>query len=133
MRLTLRMRLTRRMLRTRRITPAGSGQRARGVPALIEQRLVFDASAYSADSIQRAAYRFSDRLAIDLSQSGGEFLCTVLISDEFSSSADEIAIEFRNEVLDQVLRERIRGETEGVRNVILALAFSNTGLTESRE
>ena len=36
--------------------------------------------------------------------------------------------EFQNEVLDQVLRERIRNETKEVRNLILALAFSNTGL-----
>jgi His-Xaa-Ser system protein HxsD len=100
---------------------------------VIEQQLVFDASAHSADSIQRAAYRFSDRLAIDLTQSNGEFLCTLLISDELVESVEEIAVEFRSEVLDQVLRERIRGETEGVRNLILALAFSNTGLTESRE
>jgi His-Xaa-Ser system protein HxsD len=100
---------------------------------LIEQQLVFDVSAYSVDSIQRAAYRFSDRLAIDLAQTSEGFLCTLLISDEFSESVDEIAVEFRNEVLDQVLRERIRSETEGVRNVILALAFSNTGLTDSLE
>ena len=39
--------------------------------------------------------------------------------------------EFRNEVLDETLRERIRDDTKEVRNVILALAFSNTGLAET--
>jgi hypothetical protein len=29
-----------------------------------------------------------------------------------------------------VLRERIRGETEDVRNLVLALAFSKTGLSD---
>ena len=36
--------------------------------------------------------------------------------------------EFRNEVLDETLRSRVRDETREVRNLILALAFSNTGL-----
>ena len=36
--------------------------------------------------------------------------------------------EFRNEVLDQDLREVIGAETAGVRNAVLAYAFSRTGL-----
>jgi His-Xaa-Ser system protein HxsD len=100
---------------------------------VIEQQVSFDVSAYSADAIQRAAYRFSDRLALDLKQVNGEFVCTLVMKDEFADSADEIAADFRIEVLDQVLRERIRSETEDVRNLILALAFSNTGLTEASE
>jgi His-Xaa-Ser system protein HxsD len=43
-------------------------------------------------------------------------------------SAEAVRADFRRHVLDQVLRERIRRETEGVRNAIFALAFSNTGL-----
>ncbi len=100
---------------------------------MVEQRVTFDASAYSADAIQRAAYRFSNRLSLDLRRVKGTFACTLLIRDEFAGEAEEIAAEFRNEVLDQTLRERIRAETEGVRNVILALAFSQTGLAEPRE
>jgi hypothetical protein len=36
-------------------------------------------------------------------------------------------------VLDQVLRERIRGETEQIRTLILAQAFSKTGLVDIQE
>jgi len=100
---------------------------------MIEHQVTLDESAYSADAIQRAAYRFSDRLALDLKRVNGEFVCTLLINDELRDGADEIAADFRTEVLDQVLRERIRSETEDVRNLILALAFSNTGLTEASE
>jgi His-Xaa-Ser system protein HxsD len=98
---------------------------------MIEHLVSFDASAYSADAIQRAAYRFSDRLSLDLRRTNGDFACTLLLSDDLAGQAEEIIAEFRNEVLDQTLRERIRSETEGVRNLILALAFSNTGLVES--
>ena len=45
-----------------------------------------------------------------------------------ADSAEETLKDFRNEVLDQSLRERIRNETAEVRNLILSLAFSNTGL-----
>ena len=100
---------------------------------MIEQRLSFDATAYTADAIQRAGYRFCDRLALDLQRVNGAFECTLLFADEHADQADAIAADFRTEVLDQTLRERIRAETEGVRNLILALAFSNTGLTGSGE
>jgi His-Xaa-Ser system protein HxsD len=100
---------------------------------MIGHQLSFDATAYSADAIQRAAYRFSDRLSLDLKRVNGDFACTLLIKDELQEQAEEIAADFWNEALDQTLRERIRAETEGVRNLILALAFSNTGLTEPSE
>jgi His-Xaa-Ser system protein HxsD len=45
------------------------------------------------------------------------------------ADADVLLADFRNEVLDQVLRERIRDETQDTRNLILAAAFSSTGLT----
>jgi His-Xaa-Ser system protein HxsD len=97
---------------------------------MIDRELTFDREAYSVDAVQRAAYRLSDRLSIDLIV-GDDLKCAVhfLVDDE--ASADAALGEFRNEVLDQVLRERIRNETEGVRNVILAQAFANTGLTAS--
>jgi His-Xaa-Ser system protein HxsD len=100
---------------------------------VIERDVSFDATAYSADAIQRAAYRFSDRLSLDLQRVNGNYVCTLRLKDDLADQANDVLADFRNEVLDQTLRERIRSETEGVRNVILALAFSNTGLTEPSE
>ena len=51
------------------------------------------------------------------------------IDVDSEDEADRVVADFRNEVLDQVLRARIRTETEEVRNLILSLAFSRTGLT----
>ena len=39
---------------------------------------------------------------------------------------------FRIEVLDYVLRERIRGETAPIRNAILALAFSQVDIDRNQ-
>ena len=38
---------------------------------------------------------------------------------------------FRAEVNDQILRVRIAKETEPLRNLVFALAFSRTGLAEA--
>jgi His-Xaa-Ser system protein HxsD len=90
--------------------------------------VTFEQEAHSVDAIQRAAYRLSDRLSIDLQSTGNLFTCTTHIDSDDPDVASTILSDFRKEVLDQTLRERIRSETEGVRNLILALAFSNTGL-----
>lgn len=92
--------------------------------------MLFSRASHSEDAIQRAAYRFSDRLSIELGTDGDEFVCRLHLLDEDQEKAAVTVHEFRNEVLDQVLRERIRHETAGVRNVILSLAFANTGLVQ---
>jgi His-Xaa-Ser system protein HxsD len=97
---------------------------------MIERDLSFDLAGYTVDAVQRAAYRFSDRLSCEIAV--GERAIEVrasVLDDEVD--ADALIAEFRNEILDQVLRERIRDETGDVRNLILALAFSRTGLAEA--
>jgi His-Xaa-Ser system protein HxsD len=92
--------------------------------------VTFDIEHHSADAIQRAAYRFSDRLSLDLVVEPTDFRCHLTIVSDDEAVVALTLHDFRNEVLDQVLRERIRDETEGTRNVILALAFSQTSLVE---
>ncbi len=90
----------------------------------------FDLAAYSVDAIQRAAYRLSDRASCEVvvGETAIEVELTPLTAD---SDASLLLAELRSEALDQVLRERIREETADVRNLVLALAFSRTGLIES--
>jgi His-Xaa-Ser system protein HxsD len=99
---------------------------------MTEHELTFDAVLHTADAIQRAAYRFSDRLSLDLRVEETAFRCLLHLHTDDDDAAEQILSDFRIEVLDQVLRQRIRDETEGVRNVILALAFSKTGLIEEQ-
>lgn len=90
----------------------------------LTREVAFDAAVASLDAVQRAAYRFGDRLSIDL-HPGETITCVLQIGN--GDDADDLAAAFRNEVLDQVLRERIRTETAAARNLILAVAFSQTG------
>ena len=92
--------------------------------------LDFDAGSHSADAIQRAAYVFTNRFALTLSPRDGVWHCTLdfVVADP---PVAEIVRDFRIEVLDYVLRERIREETAPVRNAILALAFSQLDVDET--
>ena len=96
---------------------------------MIEQQVIFDASAHSADAIQRAAYRLSDRLALDLKRVTASSLH---VADQ--RRVQRVGGRDCRRVPERGARSGAaradQGETEGVRNVILALAFSNTGLTE---
>lgn len=87
--------------------------------------VVLDATAHPVDAVQRAAYRFSDAFTVEVSGDGDTLSCRLFARDQWSP---EWAHDFRAEVIDQVLRTRIRAETEQVRNLVLAVAFSRTGL-----
>jgi His-Xaa-Ser system protein HxsD len=96
------------------------------------QTVSFDPAAHSVDAIQRAAYHLSDRATFEVVVAEGGITVTVSPLAEEGDLAGLVA-ELRSEVLDQVLRERIRSETADVRNLVLALAFSRTGLAETDE
>jgi His-Xaa-Ser system protein HxsD len=95
---------------------------------LPRHQLVFEDAGFSLNAIQRAAYRFIDRLTVDVVHEDSRFCCSVRIPPSAEGTAEEVLADFRIEVLDQSLRERIRAETADTRNLILAVAFSNTDL-----
>jgi His-Xaa-Ser system protein HxsD len=94
-----------------------------------EISVCFDGKTYSLSAVKKAAYRFIDKAAIRIESVDQRILC-FLTFDERTSNAerDRIISEFEKEVLDQDLREAIKSETEAVRNLILAHAFSATVL-----
>jgi His-Xaa-Ser system protein HxsD len=92
--------------------------------------LVFDRASHTTDAIQRAAYRFSDRLVLDLVTEAASYRCRISARNPSDELSLDVVNDFRVEVLDQVLRERIRAETAPLRNAILALAFSQTEIVE---
>ncbi|MBS1843440.1 MAG: His-Xaa-Ser system protein HxsD [Actinobacteria bacterium] len=91
----------------------------------------FAASTTSVDAIQRAAYRFGDRFSVELLPGVDEHICILRSRDD--ADLDEETENFRVEVLDQTLRVRIRKETEPIRTMILAKAFSRTGVVDPQD
>lgn len=96
------------------------------------RRVVFDARVYALPVIKKAAYRFLKIFDTEIVQEGETWVCVLNCAPSSSSANCEQAVrEFRAEVLDQDLRASIARETEPVRNAILAIAFSRTGLQGS--
>lgn len=96
--------------------------------------LDIDLNIYSIDAIKNAAYKFTDRCSIYLEELNQEAHSVKAVfrflDNKTKSDQDRILNEFKNELLDQDLRERISSETEAVRNLILAQAFSKTSLLD---
>jgi len=90
----------------------------------------FDCATTELDALHRAAYATADLMTVDITASDGRYVCQ-LFPRSPGADLEELAHRLRSEVIDQVLRLRIARETEPLRNLIFALAFSQTGLAEA--
>jgi His-Xaa-Ser system protein HxsD len=95
-----------------------------------EITLAFDQATVDLDALQRSAYAVAAEMTVDIRVSGGDYTCTIFPRRR-DADADELRHLFRAEVNDQILRARIAKETEPLRNLVFALAFSQTGLIEA--
>ncbi len=94
--------------------------------------VAFDETTVQLDALQRAAYAVADVMTVDIARSDGKFICTLYARNR-PDDEDELAHRLRAEVIDQTLRLRIADQTEPLRNLIFALAFSRTGLGDAEE
>jgi His-Xaa-Ser system protein HxsD len=94
--------------------------------------LVFDRAAVDLDSLQRAAYALASEMTVEIRIASADYVCT-LVRRKRDLPADELKHRFRAEVNDQILRARIAKETEPLRNLVFALAFSQTGLVKGED
>jgi His-Xaa-Ser system protein HxsD len=89
----------------------------------------FDRRVYSLNAVKKAAYKHVRVFTADISIVDEEIRCLINFEQPVTEEQRlRLTNEFKKEVLDQDLRERLKAETESVRNVILAHAFSKTGL-----
>lgn len=94
--------------------------------------LAFDERVYSVETIQKASYRFINKLTVDFELNDNAILCHLTFDGNHSeSSLQKLEANFKKEILDQHLRQLISKETETVRNLILSATFLNTDLQES--
>lgn len=92
-------------------------------------KISFETPLFSGEAVKRALYKMSDRFTADVRYADTALVCDIYFPANKSEESKTLDIaNFRKEVLDEDLREKIRRETEPVRNLILAHAFSRTGL-----
>jgi len=94
-----------------------------------EREITFDQAAFSIEAVKNAAYRMAKTLDTHIQIVGDQIVCSVRPREE--QTLDGLIDEFRREVIDHDLRIEVRKQTEGVRNLILAHAFSKTGIVTS--
>lgn len=89
--------------------------------------VVLPIAMFGLEASKRAAYVLMARAMFAFEVSNAEIRCT-LTPTATDSSRDQLELDFRREVIDQELRIEIEGRTEPMRNAILGLTFSQTGL-----
>jgi His-Xaa-Ser system protein HxsD len=92
--------------------------------------ITFDQATTDLDALQRAVYALADLMTIDIRAADHEYICT-LFARKPEADLETLKHRIRSEVIDQTLRLRIARETEPLRNLIFALAFSQTGLADT--
>jgi His-Xaa-Ser system protein HxsD len=92
--------------------------------------LNFDTSVYRLNAIKKSAYKFGGLFHVLIEQHD-RVMEVRLKPKESCKSPEALVGEFCNEVLDQELRETVADETTGIRNLLLAQAFSKTSLVDS--
>ncbi|GAA0251042.1 His-Xaa-Ser system protein HxsD [Pseudomonas rhodesiae] len=92
-------------------------------------KLLFDERLYDAQVLQKAAYRSINVLTVDITSDGKQFVCALSSNIGMDEQSFLSAVqEFKKDALDYQLRHRLAVETQPIKNLILGLAFSKTGL-----
>ncbi len=97
----------------------------------ITTEVEFDASIQSLGALEAAAYRLIATATCQIKRIDGRFICDLAVQGGKSAngrlpdSPDALKSHFLYLVTDENLRARLAEKTEGMRNVILALAFGS--------
>jgi His-Xaa-Ser system protein HxsD len=94
--------------------------------------IVVDLNLYSLIAVKKSCYKFTADCSIQMNCIGQDKVGLIFTFPAGVSieAKDRLIADFYNELIDQDLRDIISKETEQVRNLILAEAFSKTSLLE---
>ena len=94
-----------------------------------------DRRVHSLDAVRAAAYRLIGRAACKIDATDDMLICRLApVGDRNGSPLDNetLRANFLELITDEILRESVSAKTEGVRNLILSLAFGSLA-TESKD
>jgi His-Xaa-Ser system protein HxsD len=104
------------------------------VPTPVEVAVDFDTNVQSLAALDAAAYRLIGAATCRIDRVGDRYVCRLAPAANpqkaAALNADDLKERLLNLVCDENLRSRIAEKTEGVRNVILALAFGALAATQ---
>jgi His-Xaa-Ser system protein HxsD len=88
----------------------------------------FSAAVQSLEALQAAAYRLIGKATCQIDRTADRWVCKLTPvngAKKISQDLSALRIQFLDLVTDENLREKIALRTDGVRNVILSLAFGS--------
>jgi His-Xaa-Ser system protein HxsD len=105
-------------------------QAAKGLaPSSAEVAVEFDSSVQSLHALDAAAYRLIGTATCQIDRAADRYVCRLTPTANPHKGAplspDDLKERFLNLVTDENLRARVADRTDGIRNVILALAFGS--------
>ena len=112
---------------TRHMLQADTKKQTAGITTEVE----FDSSIQSLAALEAAAYRLIGTATCQIRRAGDRFICDLAVqggksaNDRLPDSSGSLKSHFLYLVTDENLRARLAEKTEGMRNVILALAFGS--------
>ena len=109
----------------RPMPPAVTNQQSSLIALVVD----FDSSIQTLGALEAAAYRLIGTATCQIERVNDRFVChlTAQIHPPRTEqlNTDSLKVQFLNLVADENLRARVAEKTDGVRNVILALAFGS--------
>jgi His-Xaa-Ser system protein HxsD len=93
-----------------------------------EVEVEFPVAAQSLGALQAAAYRLIGTAACQIGKRADLWTCKLIPRSDLAKrppNAETLKTQFLDLVTDENLRERVADRTDGVRNVILSLAFGS--------
>lgn len=94
-------------------------------------KVVFDRNVQALGPLQEAAYRLIGVAACQIEQADTAFTCTLHPQLGDAGDPEALRLRFLDIVTDENLRAKVSAESEGVRNVLLALAFGALARAEA--
>jgi His-Xaa-Ser system protein HxsD len=86
---------------------------------------------YSRDIVLSVAHRLTSVADFEIAASGDDYVVQFETRDSLTS-IEAVNKAFHNMLIDESLRAKLRAETEGIRNLIVAQSFSNVHLIDVR-
>ncbi len=108
-------------------------QREPSLPHKTTASLRISNEVVSVDALLKTCYWFSRDFFCDVQEDGPGFsLVSLKHKDSSPIQMEELRDTFMNHALDFALRERVTAKTADIRDILLAKAFSESGVLEDR-
>ena len=89
-------------------------------------RLHFEKQLYSKEALIKTAFAFTDKAYIQLHQDSDSYIIEAHKKESSLISDDQLGGEIGNEMLAQIARQVVYGQTRRIRELVLARALAST-------